>query len=215
MTTNSEARTALITAQHKVQHCINTLDRVRADCIALVATELPGRFDQIAKEFVHREPHVTLDLGAGGVRTLRSDLDAVARREAVALRTVPMGDFAWDDTSEANRFSSLARPFGARLADGLLPDVKKILDSAGYISARHLRSAPKDSTTVECGAYPASGICLTEYPPIGDAFTDLWKAEHDLHAKRQAYEQAQVVEIWANSTPTPTPPVLASVPPLP
>ncbi|ORM37794.1 hypothetical protein [Williamsia sp. 1135] len=195
MTTTAETHAALTAAEEHVELCTRRLSVVMTECVDAVASQLTDRLDALAKVVVIAEPAITLNLGTSGVEQLRRELAGVAHREGTHLRSA-VGDLDWNEEHEAN----IARTMGKYLSDRIIPDVKRILTLAGYTSAVHLRESTPDYNEV---IYAGKTLLIFErdYPPLGDAFSELFRAEHTSWRARQAHELACVEEVWDASTP--------------
>jgi hypothetical protein len=195
MTTTAETHAALTAAEEHVEFCTRRLSVVMTECVDAVASQLTDRLDALAKVVVIAEPAITLNLGTNGIEQLRRELAGVARREGTHLRSA-VGDLDWNEENEEN----IAGSVGKYLSDRIIPDVKRILALAGYTSAVHLRDkAPGFNEVTYAGK--TLEICDRDYPPLGDAFTELSRAEHAVSRARQAHELACVEEVWDASTP--------------
>ena len=160
-----------------------------------IAEGLPTRIDAIAKRAAQAEPEVTKELGAEGVRKLRAELAAEAKKLGAELNgaadqinwPIPYSDYSQSSTQEVqNAFFHYF--YGERVNR-----VASIFKKRGYDI--HDDNSQRSQGIV----HPHSLYEKDDMAAVAEAQNALAAAERDYVKAKQADDDDIVADIWSDS----------------
>lgn len=168
-------------------------ERIR-ECLSGIASELPGRIDNIAKHTAQNQPDVTKSLGSDGLKVLRRELADSANQLTSELEDAA-DKIKWPQASSEYSLVSTRDIRSALFGFLNGPRVGRL----AAVFNRHGFSVGDTSGRSQTLILPQSLYEEKTFAPVAEALNSLGKAERDLASAKAADDKDTVASLWDGS----------------
>jgi hypothetical protein len=191
---SNETARRVTQAEKAVSKLRTEADKCIQDCLNSIASELPGRLDDIARRTAQNEPNVAKSLGKDGLRILRQELAESAQRLGSEIANAA-NKVKWPQAlSEYSNLST--RNIQTALFEFLYgPRVDRI----ATVFKRRGFSTGETSGHPQSLIYPQYLYQEKMLAPVVEALNSLGKAERAFASAKAADDEDTVASLWESS----------------